>query len=135
MLYTVDITFQGDNMMRERTNESGSVLVFIIVGLVLLAGLGTAVYYTANIDKGSTDIVVQDEPKTNSGDVKTETKNDTESSSEVQPEADANDTVTAESDLPQSGPNDAFLTIIALSGVSFALFSYLISRYELARRS
>lgn len=119
--------------MKERTNQGGSVLVFVIVGIVLLAGLGTAVYYTVNTNKGvDSPAPILEEAATPANDQRLANGDSEESSSSS---GGSSSSSTSGGGMPQSGPGDVWLSVLTMAGVSYMTFSYIYSRRELARNN
>lgn len=123
-----------------RTNQGGSVLVFAIIGVVLAAAIVGTVYFvrqqgeqvrsdtplfempettpepTAPVDSDETtpEENVEDTPNTVPGRSEAESSND-----EIAPDP---------SNLPETGPTETAITLLAVGMLAFAAYSYKQSR-------
>jgi LPXTG-motif cell wall-anchored protein len=110
-----------------RTNQGGSVLSFVIIGVIMAAILVGGVYMVrqqASQPAVETPQEVVEEPPVTSP---TETEKEAE---KPQKEEAAQKTPQAEKEveLPQTGPAESFVTLIAVALLGFTATSYLRSR-------
>lgn len=120
----------------KRTNQSGSTIVFVIVGIILTIGLISVVYFVnqrgevarneqviAAYDKAQADKKAAEESnkaeEVNTGDVKNQDSNATTSNSA--------------SELPVTGPEYVFGELLGSGLIVAATVGYLSSRRNLLR--
>lgn len=110
-----------------RTNQGGSVLSFVIIGIVL-AGLLVGGIYFVNQQTGQPSAPTMKQPEKpankDDGQNKKQTPPPAEPATKPQPEAGANTTA----ELPATGPKELIGSLITLGLLSGVITSYLRSR-------
>lgn len=143
--------------MRARTNQGGSIVVYVLVGLVLLAGLGAGVYYISrdSEDASQTQVAVEDEadneqaeprdePEGETGDSESNDDqsndgviDDPDSATEDTPQSEAPDEAETlaptgvSSELPQTGPSE--MPLLGIGALAFSAAAFIRSRRLLGR--
>jgi uncharacterized protein HemX len=122
----------------QRANQGGSVAMFVIVGVILAAGLVGTVYFLkqhgqqvrneqaiAAYDKQIADQKKADElsSKNNKNTTANESSND----------STTNNTVSAAQQLPTTGPKSVIGEIIGAGLLAISISEYLLSRRNLMR--
>jgi len=115
-----------------RTREGGSVLSFIIIGIVLVGLLVGGIYGLKQLTPQPAPNQPQPEQvgteeQTPGPESETQPEAAPEHTTEIQPEQD-NSSENQSAHLPQSGPANVYSSILALGVISFAVVSYLRSR-------
>jgi LPXTG-motif cell wall-anchored protein len=120
-----------------RTNEGGSVLGFVVVGVVLVGLLLGGAYFLSHQrntqSTGTQPVPAPAEKKTDDGNRKSDdTKSRNQESDKDKSQASPQQEQQASSnELPQTGPADTALSMVAVGLLSAAVFSYLRSRRQI----
>ena len=115
--------------MLRRTNQGGSVASFIVIGVILVAGLLSAVYFVnqrgqqARKEQGISATSTE-QPTKPTTTTKTETSATTPAKSTTQ-------TQTQKSGLPATGIETPILSIVSIFLLSASVVAYMMSRRTL----
>lgn len=114
------VVIDENYIKRERGASSG----FLLIGLVLVALVAGGIYYVQNRDQS-------DEVATNTGTTsKTSDENkkpDKSDSSTKKPNTGSSKSASTDSDLPETGPADSVVAIIASGILAASIASYIQS--------
>jgi uncharacterized membrane protein len=130
-----------------RTKQGGSVLAFVIIGVILAAGLAGAIYwvkqrgeqareYQTNIayeqqqsdeKPTKTDDIRKSEPVTSGG------SNKSSESTTTTIGADKTETANTQSALPATGPENVIIESLGACLLAMATTSYVMSRRNLMK--
>lgn len=128
-----------------RTNQGGSVLVFAIIGVVLAAAIvGTVYFVRQQGEQVRSDTPLFEMPETTpeptapveGGDDEATPEENTEDTPTTVPgrsETDSSDDeiATDPSNLPETGPTETLITLLAVGMLAFVAYSYKQSRRAL----
>lgn len=131
-------------------HQGGWTAIFVVVGVLLVAGLVGSIYFVkqqADPKTGTSEIAKQDQPVIKSSDTSSETKKDEKSATDetkktdsdqssaetptapVAPATDENQSQSEEQIvLPETGPSDIIMSAMVLGITTFAVASYIRSR-------
>lgn len=130
-----------------RTNQGGSILGFVIVGVVLALVLLGGAYFIRNNLSTSTDSTVVEDPEISEDDLGGDTS-ETDETSDQEAEDEGRTTImpgvsvgdeegtqadeftdrTSQHDLPQTGASDVFAASLVLSVIAGSSAAYVRSR-------
>lgn len=137
------ISKRGEVMVKlHRTNQGGSVVNFVIISVILVLAVASVAYVvTKRGEQARKDIAIAtiNEQTNNSQDSKTTkpSANESEGDKVATNEPDkSQDTATnapvSSNELPQTGPAQNAVQLVAVGLISLAVFSYINSRRQLA---
>ncbi|HRN90654.1 MAG TPA: LPXTG cell wall anchor domain-containing protein [Candidatus Saccharibacteria bacterium] len=125
-----------------RTNQGGSVVNFVIISVILVLAVASVAYVvTKRGEQARKDIAIAtiNEQTNNSQDSKTtkppvnESEGDKVATNDPEKSQDtATNTPVSSNELPQTGPVQNAVQLVAVGLISLAVFSYINSRRQLA---
>jgi cytoskeletal protein RodZ len=120
--------------MNRRTNQGGSVASFVVIGVILVAGLASAVYFLnlrgqqARKDQTITATGSNQAPKTNT---KTNTTTTTQSSTKTSTtKTSSTSTGSKSSNLPATGVETPIINLISIFLLSASTVAFMMSRQD-----
>jgi cytoskeletal protein RodZ len=123
--------------MIRRTSQGGSIASFVVIGVILLAGLLAAVYFVnlrgqqARKDQAISSTNTQNTTKT--GTTSTETKNNTTKTSSNSSKTTTTTSKSQGSNLPATGPETSIGSMISVFLLTVSIGAYLTSRRAAGR--
>lgn len=137
------ISKRGEVMVKlHRTNQGGSVVNFVIISVILVLAVASVAYVvTKRGEQARKDIAIAtiNEQTNNSQDSKTtkppvnESEGDKVATNDPEKSQDtATNTPVSSNELPQTGPVQNAVQLVAVGLISLAVFSYINSRRQLA---
>lgn len=122
-----------------RTNQTGSIVGFIVIGAVLIVGSAGLLYWVSHRDTSSPNPpevsipAATEKKKDESSDTpKPETSTDTtkENTDSAETNQAQAQTTPAVDQIPQTGPADTFVQLIAISLLGGTIVAFIRSRYH-----
>lgn len=124
-------------MKRVNRYQGGSILTFIVVAVVVAALLIGGVFWLrqrGEIAREAAKVTVnRDVPPKQEASQKSDDKKDTAKTPVTDKRESSEESKSQPSQLPETGPTEAVLSIFALAVLAYAVTRYISSRSELTR--